>query len=212
MSVIRNMSTLVKYVNTAFGTYTNETALRYIRGYLASYIDSESTDWYKWVKMDNTQYTRIPIHVTDRYGMYMLNWLPYQTTNIHSHAEGGCVFGVVRGNLLETRMLFRPKPPATDLFLASSLPHGLTCNLDAANLANLEMVIAKIKNLNQLSNQYTIQTYDLHTGMVSYINNHIGLHSIRDTFISPSHSIHVYSFLKREVLHDSISQAKNVAP
>jgi hypothetical protein len=190
MSTNRNISVLIKQVNSAFTNCTNDLALRHIRGYLANYLNSKPTDWHEWVVMDNKKYTREPIHLTPRYGIYLLNWLPGQSTNIHSHAEGGCVFGVVKGSLLETRYLFKNPNIVT-----STVPE-LDYFKDEAIYAD-NTLITNIKTLNQLSNKYTIDFNNLNVGCVGYINNGIGLHSIKNNYISPAHSIHVYSFLNK---------------
>lgn len=75
------------------------------RSRLATYIAyNTSNDWADQVKYSSGFYTKIPLvrPLTPDYGIYLINWLPGQTSPIHGHPCGGCVMGVLRGSLKET--------------------------------------------------------------------------------------------------------------
>ena len=59
-----------------------------------------SFDWKTKLQFNNEKYHKRLIESGDNYEMYLIGWLPYQKTNIHSH-NNNCMFKILYGQLDE---------------------------------------------------------------------------------------------------------------
>jgi predicted metal-dependent enzyme (double-stranded beta helix superfamily) len=85
--------------------YDHKDAVSLARAYLAKYITySNPVDWANWIQYSTGKYTKVQVvpPLSGAYTIYLLNWLPGQSSPIHGHPPGGCVMGVLRGTLEET--------------------------------------------------------------------------------------------------------------
>lgn len=58
-------------------------------------------DWIKYIKYNNNTYNRNLVYSNKNYDMYIMTWLPNQTTDFHNHSENGCLMKILSGNLTE---------------------------------------------------------------------------------------------------------------
>ena len=85
--------------------YKHHDVVRLARASLAEYIKYVNpTDWANWIQYNTSKYTKIQVipPLSNAYTIYLLNWLPGQSSPIHGHPPGGCVMAVLRGTLEET--------------------------------------------------------------------------------------------------------------
>ena len=62
-----------------------------------------SSDWKKHITYEKNAYTRNLIYRNDNFEMYLIYWDGKVISNIHDHADNGCVFKVLSGKLIENR-------------------------------------------------------------------------------------------------------------
>lgn len=101
---------------------------------------------------------------SDLFDMYLIKWLPEAETLIHPHPDMGCILNVLEGELIETRLY----------------------NNYNNNNTNFKSNSIETQNINQNS-----EIIRLITNSTNYIDNTIGIHSIKN-MREPSYSLHIY--------------------
>ncbi|KAF7490113.1 Cysteine dioxygenase type 1 [Sarcoptes scabiei] len=70
---------------------------------MASY-KSKPSEWYRYVKLSKTRYTRILIDGGNgKYNLMLLCWPPTLGSSIHNHPDSHCILKVLGGSLTEVR-------------------------------------------------------------------------------------------------------------
>jgi len=85
--------------------YQHQDTISLARASLAAYVKYVNPpDWTNWIQYNASKYTKIQVipPLSSAYTIYLLNWLPGQSSPIHGHPPGGCVMGVLCGALEET--------------------------------------------------------------------------------------------------------------
>lgn len=85
--------------------YQHHDVIRLARTSLTAYINHVNpSDWTNYIQYDSRNYTKIQVipPLSNAYSIYLLNWLPGQSSGIHGHPPGGCIMGVLSGTLEET--------------------------------------------------------------------------------------------------------------
>lgn len=114
--------------------------------FLRSYT---SPDWNNFVNQKNINlFQKNLVHRDKQFEIFLINWpIDYQS-QIHNHAEYGCLLKVLKGGLQER--IYHP---------------------------NLDLLDVKDRNCNS----------------ISYLDDSIGYHRVRNTNITNSVSLHIYS-------------------
>lgn len=85
--------------------YKNQDMISMARASLSAYINNVNpADWTNSIQYDARNYTKIQVipSLSSAYSIYLLNWLPGQSSGIHGHPPGGCIMGMLCGTLEET--------------------------------------------------------------------------------------------------------------
>lgn len=62
-----------------------------------------SQDWKNYISYEKNTYTRNLIYRNNNFEMYLIYWDGKVVSTIHDHADNGCVFKVLSGELIENR-------------------------------------------------------------------------------------------------------------
>ena len=132
-SKITVLPQLAQELNYLFIKYDDKSALKNAHELMANYYKNQNYDWCEWgdysgihakysrqhIPINNLRYTPgsalgykyIANNTPAReypFQMYLLTWLPGQSTDIHYHRENGCLFMCLQGQINEVRYRLDP--------------------------------------------------------------------------------------------------------
>ena len=61
----------------------------------------DSDDWKKYVTVNDLSYNKLLVNQTDEFSIYIITWKKYQESKIHDHSDNGCLYKILKGNLIE---------------------------------------------------------------------------------------------------------------
>jgi len=85
--------------------WNRDAPLRDLVAWLKKEMDNYDNQewWLPFVEFDPERYTRKVLYTEENMEFVLISWLPSQTTFIHGHPSGGCLFRVLYGELREDR-------------------------------------------------------------------------------------------------------------
>ncbi len=63
----------------------------------------DGDDWQQFANLDKNFHCKTVVAMTDCFDVYVIGWNKGQASQIHDHAEKGCVMKVLKGKLIEER-------------------------------------------------------------------------------------------------------------
>jgi len=153
--------------------WPQHTPLKDLKEWLQRYLEKleklEKEWWTEYTHFSTSQYHRETIYYEkDTIEFVVISWMPGQSTSVHGHPIGGCLFQLLQGELQE------------ELY---NYDHNYVHNYDHNYEHNHEY--------NHNHTTYSSSFLILPKKEVHYIDNFIGRHRVQA--ISPSVSFHVYS-------------------
>jgi len=145
------------------------------------------------------KYTRNLIATDERnFALMLLCWNPQRGSPIHSHAGSECLLRVLRGQLLESSYTF----PSTACALS-------TTNAPAIQITDIQPSEADVDDDQKLEHGFsknvapsslhigetsflTLSENILNQGVVTHINDTIGVHKIENVFDAEAITLHLY--------------------
>ena len=126
--------------------------------------ESESKDWKEYCQFSEETYTRNLVFRNNFLDCYILCWLPNQGTPYHYHPSRGCIYRILKGELVETRETDKNKQ----------------------NTSNQNLKLDTDKETNKIITNLT-------KDMCGYIGNEKGGHQIKNSSNQPAVSLHFYA-------------------
>ena len=125
-----------------------------------------SDDWKKYVKINKITYNKEIVYSNKNFDVCIITWNAKQCCNPHDHADNGCIYKILKGEL--TEILLNKK------------------NLRQTNTNKLCNCVKTLPDDN-------IKKSILKLNSVRYIDDNIGLHSICNFSDEYAVSLHIYS-------------------
>ena len=98
-----NLDELIKDINKNFKC---NQSIKYLANILNSYY---GTDWINYIipsgkkGKKNNEYYKKCVYQNDNFDLYVISWMENSKSKIHDHAKNGCLFKVLKGELLEEK-------------------------------------------------------------------------------------------------------------
>jgi cysteine dioxygenase len=62
-------------------------------------------DWINYIKVNNSHYNRHLVYNNKNFNIFIITWLPNQSSPIHNHPKNGCLLRMLRGELNENKYI-----------------------------------------------------------------------------------------------------------
>ena len=194
---LKNFDHLIDLLNESINASTICKTIEHCKDIIRSYYDdlkNLSKQIQKELEINPIAYTvyktsygykKILVHRSENYEIYLIIWEPYSQTPIHDHSDNGCLMMCLNNNLNQTIFGLRNKDQTS--ILTPSIQSLPTQSLPTQSLPltpstqSLQIIPKEIK-------QDLIEAGD-----VSYIDNSLGYHMIKNLNLTHTESIHIYS-------------------
>ena len=92
MNLVNLFNSIKKNIN--LGDNKN---IRHLTNILKNY---DSNDWKKYI-VNDLSYNKLLVNETSEFSIYIITWNKYQESKIHNHSDNGCLYKILKGNLIE---------------------------------------------------------------------------------------------------------------
>lgn len=187
VSIIRNLAHLGCEINYVFNKYGHQRALNMCQPLLIEYYNNMNYDWREW-----------------DYKPTKDNYVPKMKTQVpinHIIPEPGTPLGYRYRSTGDNKYPF-------DMFIIT-WQSGNTSPIHYHSVFGCSFIVLQGELMENLyiqepkNNKFKNNGWRIHSqGMVSYIDNNIGAHSISNNLSTPAVSLHIYSPIESQVMNN----------
>jgi cysteine dioxygenase len=91
------MDELVRKINLFFN---GNKKINYLKSFMEQY---KGDDWISYITECEENYIKKLVFRNEDYELFIVSWMPGKGSSIHDHSKNGCLFKILRGELIEER-------------------------------------------------------------------------------------------------------------
>jgi len=91
------MDELIRKINLFFN---GNKKINYLKSFMEQY---KGEDWKSYITECEDNYIKKLVFRNEDYELFIVSWMPRKGSSIHDHSKNGCLFKILRGELIEER-------------------------------------------------------------------------------------------------------------
>jgi cysteine dioxygenase len=91
------MDDLLKKINLFFN---KNKKINFLKSFIEQY---KGEDWKEYIEKCEGDYIKKLVFRNKDYELFVVSWMPKSGSTIHDHSKNGCLFKILRGELIEER-------------------------------------------------------------------------------------------------------------
>jgi len=91
------MDELVRKINLFFN---GNKKINFLKSFMEQYKEE---DWKSYITECEENYIKKLVFRNEDYELFVVSWMPGKGSTIHDHSKNGCLFKILRGELIEER-------------------------------------------------------------------------------------------------------------
>lgn len=109
------MDELVRKINLFFN---GNKKINFLKSFMEQYKEE---DWKSYITECEENYIKKLVFRNEDYELFVVSWMPGKGSTIHDHSKNGCLFKILRGELIEERYSNEIKLENSTLFNGNNI-------------------------------------------------------------------------------------------
>ena len=109
------MDELVRKINLFFN---GNKKINFLKSFMEQY---KGEDWKSYITECEENYIKKLVFRNEDYELFVVSWMPGKGSTIHDHSKNGCLFKILRGELIEERYSNEIKLENSTLFNGNNI-------------------------------------------------------------------------------------------